>query len=98
MSWTQGRLNAPLPLCTHINKNLEHFGFKCFIQEQFCTNLPLPDLQVVRQTHGELLEPQSVSCDDYTKFVSSLALSVHVEALLSDVNLWESVAVQVLLL
>ena len=49
----------------------------------------------MRQTHGELIEPQSVSCDDYTKFVSSLALSVHVEAVLSDINMWESVAVQV---
>ena len=49
----------------------------------------------VRECGAELLEPQSSSRDDFLKFVSSLALSVHVEAALSNVEDPTSVAILV---
>ena len=49
----------------------------------------------VQEWRAELLEPRSESREDFTKFVSSLALSVHVEAALSHVIDPTSVAVQV---
>jgi hypothetical protein len=64
-------------------------------QAHFCTELPLGDLQVVRQCRAELHEPQDVSRDDFTKFVSTLALSTHVNASLTNVDEYDRVAIQV---
>ena len=64
-------------------------------QAHFCTELPLGDLQVVRQCRAELHEPQDVSRDDFTKFVSTLALSTHVNASLTNVDEYDRIAIQV---
>ena len=64
-------------------------------QAHFCTELPLGDLQVVRQCQAELHEPQNVSRDDFTKFVSTLALSTHVNASLTNVDEYDRIAIQV---
>ena len=66
-----------------------------FFQAHFCTELPLTDLQVVRQCLAELHEPQDFSLDDFTKFVSTLALSTHVNASLSNVDNYTRIAIQV---
>ena len=67
----------------------------CLLQAHFCTELPLGDLQAVRQCRAELHEPQDVSRDDFTKFVSTLALSTHVNASLTNVDEYDRIAVQV---
>ena len=64
-------------------------------QAHFCTDLPLGDLQLVRQCRAELHEPQDVSRDDFTKFVSTLALSTHVNASLTNVDEYDRIAIQV---
>ena len=64
-------------------------------QAHFCTELPLSDLQVVRQCRAEVHEPQDVSRDDFTKFVSTLALSTHVNASLTNVDDYNRIAIQV---
>ena len=61
-------------------------------QAHFYTELPL---QVVRQCQAELHEPQDVSRNDFTKFVSALALSSHVNASLTNVDNYDKIAVQV---
>ena len=57
--------------------------------------LSLPDLLCVKQSSAELLEPPEVSRDDYLKFVSSLALSIDVDACLRSVSSLDKVAIQV---
>ena len=64
-------------------------------QAQFCSDLPVSDLLGVKECEAELLEPQGVSHEDFIKFVSSLALSVHVEAALKNAGDPTSIAVLV---
>ena len=40
--------------------------------------MTVEDLSVVEQSRAKVLEPRDFSQDDFTKFVSSLALSVQV--------------------
>ena len=49
----------------------------------------------MRQCRAELHEPQDVSRDDFTKFVSTLALSTHVNASLTNVDEYDRIAIQV---
>ena len=49
----------------------------------------------MKECGAEILEPQSCSSDDFLKFVSSLALSVHVEASLCNVDDPSTVAILV---
>ena len=65
------------------------------LQEQFCTNLPLSNLLRVRQTECELVAPQPLSNEEHIRFVSSLALSVDVQATIRNVPDREHLAVQV---
>lgn len=55
----------------------------------------MKELLSVKECQAELLEPQDSSRDDFIKFVSSLALSVHVEACLSHMEDPFSVAILV---
>ena len=55
----------------------------------------MSDLLKVRECEAELLEPREFSREDFIKFVSSLALSVHVEASLKSVVVPTSVAILV---
>lgn len=54
------------------------------------------ELSDVCQCRAEILEPKTLSQDNFTKFVSSLALSVHVSAALYSVTQGNKIAVQVL--
>ncbi len=65
------------------------------MQVQFCTDFPVSDVLGVRECSAELLEPQPFGREDFIKFVSSLALSVHVEASLRNVEEPTSVAILV---
>ncbi len=49
----------------------------------------------VRECRGVLLEPQNHNREDFLKFISSLALEVHVEASLSNIEDPSTVAIQV---
>ena len=49
----------------------------------------------MKESEAELLEPQSSSREDFIKFVSSLALSVHVDASLRNVVDPDSLAILV---
>ena len=49
----------------------------------------------MRQCRVVLRDPQNFSQDDVSKFVASLALSVHVEAALHSVSQLDRIAVQV---
>ena len=66
-----------------------------FAQSQFYSELPLNDLLKVKECKAEVLEPQNSNQEDVTKFVSSLALSVHVEASLTNVEDSSNLAIQV---
>ena len=67
-------------------------------QARFCTSVLVEELSDVCRCRAEILEPKKLSQDNFTKFVSSLALSVHVSAALYSVTLGNKIAVQVLLL
>ena len=55
-------------------------------------------MESVKECEAELLEPQDSSREDYIKFVSSLALSVHVDACLRNIEDPASVAILVRIL
>lgn len=50
---------------------------------------------MVGQSRAKVLEPRDFSQDDFTKFVSSLALSVQVSAALYSVASWDRISIQV---
>ena len=66
------------------------------LQARFCTSVLVEELSDVCQCRAEILEPKKLSQDNFTKFVSSLALSVHIGAALYSVTLGNKIAVQVL--
>ena len=68
---------------------------RVLLQGCFCTDIAPGDLSSVRQCRVELRDPQNFSQDDVSKFVASLALSVHVEATLHSVSQLDRIAVQV---
>ena len=70
----------------------------CNVQMPLCMELRTGDFVGVQEWRAELLEPKSDNREDFSKFVSSLALSVHVNASLSHVTDPASIAIQVRLL
>ncbi len=67
----------------------------CLYQVPICTAISADDFVDIREWKAELLEPRSGNCEDFVKFVSSLALSVHVAASLSHVTDHTHIAIQV---
>ena len=57
--------------------------------------LKAADFVGVREWKAQIKEPRSDNKEDFAKFVSSLALSVHVTASLSHVTDYSSIAIQV---
>jgi len=55
------------------------------------------DFVGVREWKAQITEPRNDNKEDFAKFVSSLALSVHVTASLSHVADYSSIAIQVCL-
>ena len=49
----------------------------------------------MKQCSAELTDPQNFSRDDFTRFVSTLALPVHVAASLTNIENWKQMAIQV---
>ena len=65
------------------------------MQGHLSMELGVDDLGSVQEWNVDLLEPKDENCEDFIKFVASLAHSVHVEAVLSHVTDPTSVNVQV---